>query len=380
MSPAAETLEGRTRVLIEKILHLRAQFGLLSALTLQVLQEAGGGTPPGVLPGCASNRLVGGDDPDLLTRAVLRGEPFDHAVGLGSEAHREVAAGAVVAGSVEDHDAPSATESHEAREGVDQLLTVAELARVEDVVAVEEVEHLDKDAHMETERAYLAGIVERLRAILGDDLVGVYAGGSWALGGYERGRSDLDVAVVVRRALTDVEAEKIVARLRHDVFPCPARGIDLVVYTTASAATPTTEPGFELNLNTGARWTFRVDRRPQPGERHWFAIDRSVLAEHGLALVGPSPAEIFAPVPKEALRPLLAEVLRWYLREEPESEDAVLNAGRSLRFARGGVWLPKPALRSWAAAQPGTNAEILHRSIAELEAQDAHKTQPTSTK
>jgi len=221
---------------------------------------------------------------------------------------------------------------------------------------------------VEAEHAYLAELVERLSCVLGEELVGVYAGGSWALGGYEPGRSDLDVSVVVRRPLTNAEADEIVARLRHEAFPCPARGLELVVYTSASAVTPTTEPGFELNLNTGAGWTFRADREPQPGERHWFAIDRSVLAGHGVALLGPPPGEVFAPVPRDELRPLLAEVLRWYAREEPESGDAVLNAGRSLRFVREGIWLPKPALRSWAAAQPGTNAEILRRAIAELDA------------
>jgi hypothetical protein len=233
---------------------------------------------------------------------------------------------------------------------------------------------------VEAERAYLEELTRRVRKLLAARLVGVYAGGSWALGGYRPGRSDLDVAVVVGAPLTDEAADEIVAALRHEALPCPARGIDLVVYTRASAATPTTKPGFELNLNTGARWTFRADREPQPGERHWFAIDRSVLADHGVALFGPPPNEVFAPVPVEELRPLLAEVLRWYEREEPESEDAVLNAGRSLRFAREGVWLPKPALQPWAAAQPGTNVEILRRAIAELESQDAPQTPPNSTK
>jgi hypothetical protein len=220
---------------------------------------------------------------------------------------------------------------------------------------------------VEAERAYLDELVLRLQGILGGKLVGVYAGGSWALGGYEPPGSDLDVAVVVKEPLAEDTAERIVASLRHEAFPCPARGLELVVYTQESAASPTTKAGFELNLNTGAGLTFRADREPQPGERHWFAIDRSVLAEHGVALFGPPPADAVAPVDRDDLRPLLADVLRWYQREAPQTEDALLNAGRSLRFMRDGIWLPKPALRKWAAEQPGTNAEILSRAIAELE-------------
>jgi hypothetical protein len=220
---------------------------------------------------------------------------------------------------------------------------------------------------VEAEREYLAELTRRLQAILGPNLVGVYAGGSWALGGYEKGCSDLDVAVVVREPLPDEAAEEIVSRLRHETFPCPARGLELVVYTAESASAATTEPGFELNLNTGHGVTFRADREPQPDERHWFAIDRSVLSQHGIALIGPPASDVFAPIRPADLKPVLAEVLRWYEREAPESEDAVLNAGRSLRFARDGVWLPKPALRAWATEQPGTNREILARAIAELE-------------
>ena len=221
---------------------------------------------------------------------------------------------------------------------------------------------------MEAERAYLAELVEKLQGILGASLVGVYAGGSWALGGYEPPDSDLDVAVVIREPLSEEGAARLVAAFRHEAFPCPARGLELVVYTRESAASATTDPGFELNLNTGARLTSRADREPQPGERHWFAVDRSVLAAHGIALRGPPAAEVFAPIAADDLRPVLADVLRWYEREAPESDDAILNAGRSLRFVREGVWLPKPALRAWAARQPGTNEEILACTIAELEA------------
>jgi hypothetical protein len=220
---------------------------------------------------------------------------------------------------------------------------------------------------MEAERAYLDEVARRLRGILGEDLVGVYAGGSWALGGYEEGRSDLDVSAVVRTSLSKPAAEEIVGALRHEAFPCPARGLELVVYTAESAGTATTEPAFELNLNTGAGFPFRADREAQPGERHWFAIDRNVLAQHGVALYGPPAAEVFAHLSPAELRPVLGEVLRWYEREAPESDDAVLNAGRSLRFARTGIWQPKPAVRDWVDEQAGTNAEILRAAIAELE-------------
>ena len=368
MSPAAETLERRTRVLIERILDLGSRFRRFRASVVELAQEGLRRNPACFLSSRSTDLPVGGDDPDLLARAMLGGEALDERVGLLGEADGQVAVGRVLTDSVEDDDAARAAHRHEAGQPVDQLLALTKRAGVEDVVAVEEVEHFAKDALVERERAYLDELVERVRNVLGASLVGVYAGGSWALGGYEPGRSDLDVAVVIDSRLGDETAEALVASLRHEAFPCPARGLELVVYTLESAASGTTGPGFELNLNTGAGLTPRADREPQPGERHWFAVDRSVLAQHGNALLGPPPAEVFAPVPPESLRPVLAEVLRWYAREAPDSADAVLNAGRSLCFSREGVWLPKPALRSWAAAQPGTSTEILRRAIAELDA------------
>src|SRR3954454_8894976 len=198
MSPAAETLKDGTCVLIEKILDLGARFVRFRALGVEVFQEPGGRPPPRLLAGCLPNGLVRGDDPDLLAASVRSGQALDHPVGFDGEAHGKRPARHVVPDPVEDHDAPGPAERHEAREAVDQLLAVPEVARVKDVVSIEEIEHPDKDARVERESAYLFELVERAQATLADDLVGVYAGGSWALGGYEPGRSDLDVAVVVR--------------------------------------------------------------------------------------------------------------------------------------------------------------------------------------
>jgi predicted nucleotidyltransferase len=213
------------------------------------------------------------------------------------------------------------------------------------------------------ERAYLEEIARRLRAVLGDPLVGVYAGGSYALGGYQPGRSDLDVAVVVREPLAEGAAAEILAAVGHDALPAPARKLELVVYTEEAARSQSVEPSFELNLNTGPG-ELRVDLAAEPGEGHWFAIDRSVLAAHGVAVVGPPATEVFASPPKDALLPILAQGLLWYRENEPESDDALLNAGRALRFAREGVWVAKPELRGWAASAP---ADALEQAIAELE-------------
>ena len=90
------------------------------------------------------------------------------------------------------------------------------------------------------------------------DLVGVYAAGSLALDAYEPDRSDIDIAIVCSAALPMATKESIVAALRHESLPCPARGLELVVYRTEVAGAATSDPGFEVELNTGPRMDFRA--------------------------------------------------------------------------------------------------------------------------
>src|SRR5688572_21750338 len=181
----------------------------------------------------------------------------------------------------------------------------------------------------QAEQEYLSALGGRLADSLGPEVVGVYAGGSWALGDYLPGRSDLDIAVVVAGPLTGAAADRTVAGTSHEALPCPARGLELVVYTRAAAGSGATDPAFELNLNTGAAIEERIDRDPEVEDAHWFAIDRAILAQAGLALRGPAAAGLFNPPPREDLLELLAASLRWH-EERGGTPDAVLNACRAL--------------------------------------------------
>ncbi len=181
-------------------------------------------------------------------------------------------------------------------------------------------------------------------------MVGVYAGGSYALGDYLPGRSDLDVAAVVRSHLPAERAEAVVASLRHEALPSPAARLELVVYRAGTARSSTATRDFELNLNTGEGIPLLLQRGGASGEVgwHWFPIDRSVLAQAGVAIFGPPARELFAPISPAELAPVLCESVRWH-REHPGPSDAVLNACRALRFAEESRWSSKPAAGRWAA-------------------------------
>jgi hypothetical protein len=182
---------------------------------------------------------------------------------------------------------------------------------------------------------YLDELVERVRALLGDELVGVYLAGSGALGGYIHGRSDVDVAVVARHPLDRARKDELVAALRHETLPCPARGLELVVYAQGSGIP-------ELNLNTGERMDFLATFEPGLDSPHWFVLDRAIIGQRGLVLTGPPPAEALVQPSEDEILEAIAISLDWY-RDRPDEprDDAALNAVRSRAYLETGRWASK---------------------------------------
>ena len=220
-----------------------------------------------------------------------------------------------------------------------------------------------------------ADVSRYLDHVLGARLIAGYAAGSLALDAYLPGRSDIDIALISDSALPDFEKHQLVAALRHDSIPCPARGLELVLYRKEVAASGTTAPGFEVELNTGSRMDFRAtyaghQRAPADG-LFWYALDRSILREHGLTMFGPPPGEMFGEISGDDLRSLLVASLRWWLalpmptgnEPSPGADDAVLGACRALVRQRTGRWLAKePAGRELAGT--GYQRPLIEQAIA----------------
>lgn len=223
---------------------------------------------------------------------------------------------------------------------------------------------------------YLRALVEEARAVLGAELVGAYAAGSIALGAFQPERSDIDVALVCRSALPVASKHRLVRHLRHEALECPARGLELVVYRREVAMSGTAEPGFEVELNTGAgmefRATLRPEDRPVADGLFWYGLDRSILHQSGLPLTGPPASEVFADPAPADLRDLLVASLRWWTalptpadgRPAPGAEDAVLGACRALVRHRWRRWLSKVDAGLWLLGEGYEPADPIEESIA----------------
>ncbi|MEK8105687.1 nucleotidyltransferase domain-containing protein [Micromonospora sp. M12] len=221
---------------------------------------------------------------------------------------------------------------------------------------------------------YLDDLVTLAREVLGTDLVGAYAAGSVGLGAYQAGRSDVDVALVSAGPLTEATKRALVARLRHEALPCPARGLELVAYT---GRWPSPAPGARLRGRAEHRIRHAVPVHPRP---HRAARRRRPIlvragsqhpAPERTAAARTAGGETFADLAPADLRHLLVEALSWWLAlptppdDQPATgtEDAVLGACRALVRHRDGVWLAKVAAGQ-RLLDTGDRTEVIGRAVA----------------
>jgi hypothetical protein len=157
------------------------------------------------------------------------------------------------------------------------------------------------------EARYLRAVVGRSADVLGDGLVGVYPTGSVALGAYTPGRIDLDVMAVVAQPPPEPVLREVAARLAHEALPCPATGLEFVVYPRDVVATAGGHAGFLLDLNTGRQLNAKVSTDPAGEPRFWYVIDRAITAQSEVSLVGMPVRNVFTAPPFETLREVVVE-------------------------------------------------------------------------
>ncbi len=203
------------------------------------------------------------------------------------------------------------------------------------------------------EAVYLEQVVKTLQSLLQERLVGVYLFGSAGYGDYMPPISDLDVQAVVTESLSKRECRDIASSLVHQRLPCPARRLEFVCYAQSSINPATRHPQFELNFNTGAGEHNHLSLDPTEESSHWFVLDIAMGRAIGRSLVGPEPAQVFAPIPRIWQLEAIADSLAWHRTHEFTSANSVLNACRGWRYAETGMWGSKATGAAWARQQPG---------------------------
>lgn len=141
----------------------------------------------------------------------------------------------------------------------------------------------------------LATLVPRVQKTLGDNLVGVYLRGSLATGDFID-TSDIDFLVATERPVSDAEAEALIA-MHARLAALPNKHADRLEGAYIDrAALGRFEPGrrfLTVECETPLRW--------REHETSWL-IERWVLREKGVALLGPDPKTLIDPISAEELR------------------------------------------------------------------------------
>jgi hypothetical protein len=198
---------------------------------------------------------------------------------------------------------------------------------------------------------YVLELERVLRSILERELVGLYLIGSIALNDYIHGRSDVDVLAIASRAPEPPTSREIVERIAHPNLPCPARGLEFVLYERDAVGSRTRGSAFSINLNSGPHMRTSVSFDPTSEPAHWFLIDRSIARDHALLITGPPPSELFARIPRAWTLDALRESLAWHRQNESGRPNTILNACRAWLFAKKNLWASKSDAAAWARQQ-----------------------------
>jgi hypothetical protein len=209
-------------------------------------------------------------------------------------------------------------------------------------------------------REYVLAVAREFGAVFGADAIGLYTTGSLALGDFRPGRSDIDLLAVVDPVGAPERRHELARRLDHSRLPCPAAGLEFVLYPRQVVAAPSEAAGYALNLNTGADLPPTASLDPTSLPAFWFVIDRAVAYQSGEAVFGPPARELLVPLGWRQLLPFVAEGNQTQLHEFDDLRDsAVLNACRALRFAADKQWYSKAEAGRRTAAAGGPFAAFV---------------------
>jgi hypothetical protein len=142
MSSPSQLFEPPARVIVEGALDRGARTSACARpFLLELADERSRRYPPRLLARRRPDRAIRGDDRHGLARAVICREALDESVRVLGKVNFERPNVRVRASSIEDDHAAGPLQGDVARQAVDELVPVTEVAGVQDVVAVEEKEH-----------------------------------------------------------------------------------------------------------------------------------------------------------------------------------------------------------------------------------------------
>jgi hypothetical protein len=188
---------------------------------------------------------------------------------------------------------------------------------------------------------------DRLHALLGSRLVGVYLGGSFVMDDFVEGSSDYDVLVIVADELSSTDLSRLTAlhdRLLSE-FPDAIRLEGDYVPRTSLRPEGTSEPA-----------PFFRKGRLQPRRALMLSADNIGNFRYaGISVIGPPPSRVLPDVTPAQLR----DAVRRMLREKPDPTTEQKAAGEILDLVR--------SYRALETGRPATKSDGLRWGLSKAD-------------
>jgi predicted nucleotidyltransferase len=219
-------------------------------------------------------------------------------------------------------------------------------------------------SEMEEVKALLEALTAGIRQALSPKLLGLYLWGSYVVGDFDPRISDVDLVAALA---ADVSEEEFLAlQAMHDAlaqrFPAWAGRVEVAYATVATLDRPV-EGGEIVRISPGEP----LNRRRS--DERWI-VDWYVVRERGIALFGPPPVLLLAPISREQfVDSVRANVAAWddltdWANERQRQAYAILLLCRALRATTHGDQLSKPAAGRWAQHELPEWADLIGRAVA----------------
>ncbi|HEY3365148.1 MAG TPA: aminoglycoside adenylyltransferase domain-containing protein [Symbiobacteriaceae bacterium] len=223
---------------------------------------------------------------------------------------------------------------------------------------------------------FVTMVWEQQHHVLGESLVGVYLGGSLALGDFAPNASDIDLLAVTAEPVSGSrlrQLEALHARVSASGHPWAAR---LEASYIPREAIRRHDPNDCHHPSIGETWAFGICHHDEA-----WVVQRWIIREQGVTVWGPPPATLIDPVTPPELRNAVATLLRedWRARlDNPEwfrqrnfQAYGILTMCRCQYTLAAGAIATKPAAASWAKAAMPQWAHLIDRALVWR-----HDTQP----
>ncbi len=189
-----------------------------------------------------------------------------------------------------------------------------------------------------------AAVVGLVRAVLGDDVLGVQRYGSAVHGGLQP-LSDLDLLVLTRRTTAQASRRALVERLLTISGPEPGarpRPVELTIVVAGDVRPWRYPPRVDLQYGEWLRAELAAGADPPSGPEPDLAMLLASVRNRGVALIGPPAAALLDPVPHGDLVRAVLDGLPGLLAElHADTRNVVLTLARMLVTVRTGRIVPK---------------------------------------